>query len=401
MLPDRDHFLYLAIRGEAADLRVGSLAASTTVSLGPSQSNATYAAGHLLYAQGGSLMAQPFDLATFERRGRPVRLAGSVFLSGQFGAFSSSENGRLVSMPNARPRTQLTSFTRSGAPTRFGLPGAFYNLALSADERYLAVSMDGGEPPNTDIYVLDLLRGDGARRLTTDPRGEFDPVWSPDGSTLVFNSNRSGQYRLMRRLASGDGDDEALFSSETDFTSFSSPTFSPDGRVLLFTAGRGSVTASGGLWFADLPVGDGGLKPFFASPASASGPVFSPDGRWVLYTSNTSGRSEIYLRRFPEATGLVQVSVDGGSAGRWRGDGREIYFLSPDRDLMAVDVAAKGRSMEPGVPRVLFRPGLSVSGGRPFVVTKDGQRFIMAVPEAAAPDPVISLLVNWPARLKQ
>lgn len=398
MLPDHDHFLFLAVRADGSDLRVGSLTSPTVVSLGPSQSNATFAAGHLLYVQNGALMAQPFDLTALERRGRAVRLSGSVFLQGQFGAFSSSDNGRLVTIPGERRLQRLTWFSRSGVPTPFGPRAYLWNLALSADERFLAVPIDAFEPPNTDIYVVDLARPDSARRVTTDPRGEYDPAWSPDGSTLIFNSNRSGRYQLMSRMASGEGDDQLLFPDNQGFTSFSGPSFSPDGQSLVFTA---TGPAGRGLWWSPFPATAEDPKPFLLAPATTSGASFSPDGRWVLYQSNTSGRYEVYIRRFPDAAGLVQVSASGGSAGQWRGDGREVYFLSPDREIMAVELTPKGGTFEPGTPRALFKSDIAVAGGRPFVGTKDGQRFLMAVSEDTAPDPVIALLVNWPQRVPQ
>jgi eukaryotic-like serine/threonine-protein kinase len=246
---------------------------------------------------------------------------------------------------------------------------------------------------SSDIWVLDLARGGQPQRITDDPAAEFDPIWSRDGRTLVFNSNRAGPFALYRRPADGSGIDERIAAHDVGLTT---PDWSPVADVLLYT-----VDSDGGrpdIWM--LPIGSGATpSPFLAAAYREHQPAFSPDGRWVAYTSSVSGRDEVYVRAFTGDTRQFAVSLEGGSAPRWRGDGREIFFLAPDRSMMAAPVETTGMRIDP--PVRLFGTQLDLTNGHPYVVTSDGQRFLFGVPEGAASVSGVSIVTNWLAAVRR
>ena len=195
-LPDDEHFLYLALGAGLNELRVGSLTANDSWSLGPFESNALYAQGHLLFVRGGKFMAQSFDTATRQLAGDPVVLADETTAldEGQRGLFSVSGTGVLGYGSWKRSMSQLVWMDRTGKSLgTAGSPGYYVNLGLSLDDRRVAVSQvkeQLGAQPNVDIWIIDLARDGSAYRLTDDPAADFDPAWSPDGLRVTFNSCR-------------------------------------------------------------------------------------------------------------------------------------------------------------------------------------------------------------------
>jgi Tol biopolymer transport system component len=399
-LPDGRHFLYLARTPTTAELRIASVdPGSPTVVVGPSDSNAVYSQNHILFVRGNVLLAQPFDASTRTARGEPFRVTEDpigITLVAARALISASNAGTIgFSAQDARPST-LTWFDRKGtARGTIGSSELSYNLALSPDGQRLAMSRRNRSTMtfNSDIWVLDLARGGQSQRITDHPAAEFDPIWSRDGRTLVFNSNRTGPFALYRRPADGSGIDELIASHDVGLTT---PDWSPVADVLLYT-----VDSDGGrpdIWM--LPIGSGEKpSPFLATASSEHQPAFSPDGRWVAYTSNVSGRNEVYVRAFTGETRQFAVSLDGGSAPRWRGDGREIFFLAPDGSMMTASVETTG--MRAGTPVRLFGTQIILSNGHPYVVTSDGQRFLFGVPDGATTGSGISIVTNWLAAVRR
>ena len=131
---------------------------------------------------------------------------------------------------------------------------------------------------------------------------------------------------------------------------------------------------------------------------------FSPDGRWVAYTSDETGRSEVYVQSFPIGSGKWQISTNGGDQAQWRGDGKEIYYLAPDRNLMAVTVSG-GTTIDPGRPAVLFQTSVPVSGivddRNNYVPTRDGQRFMVNNLVDTVNSQPLTLVLNWAADLRK
>jgi Tol biopolymer transport system component len=236
---------------------------------------------------------------------------------------------------------------------------------------------------NADIWLMDTERST-LRRLTTDPGAETLPIWSPDGRRLVYISSRTGIYDLYEQPVDGSEPAKVLLSSPSPKNCFD---WSSDGRYIIY-----SVFAGGGrdLWV--LPM-SGDRKPFpvAQSPFEENAARFSPDGHWITYQSNESGRTEVYVQPFPGTGGNVQVSIDGGAAPQYRGDGRELFFRGRGDKLMAASLSFAGSTVRIGVPHELFSmpPGVDTE----VIAAADGQRFLSkAVTKDASP---ITLLFNW------
>ena len=391
-LPDGRHFLYLAGRDSGSVLRVGSLDGAPSTSLGPIESNAIYASGHLLFVNGGQLLARPFDLSSLQMYGDAVSLARSttILVDAGRGAFAVTDGGWLAYHRGpVNSDGRLTWTDRMGTPLEtVGEVGVFSNLDLSPDDKRLAVSR-GMPDRTTDIWVYDLARNDDGRPLTTTPAHEYDPAWSHDGADIAFSSNRSdGRFSLYRRAANGSGADRLL---ATDSTSLSHPDWSPDGQVVLYDGPTG-------LWLRP-PMGNQTPSAFGPLSHHESSGTFSPDGHWIAYWSSRTGRPEVWVCRFPSGLDDHKISLEGGMAPRWRrSDGKELFFLSLDSTLMVARMEP-ANEMSAGVPQVLFRTELQLANGNPYAAAKDGQQFLLPVP--IEPASTITVVQNWTAMLAE
>jgi eukaryotic-like serine/threonine-protein kinase len=396
-LPDDQHVLFLVAQPAARELRVAALGSTETTSLGTADSNAFYAAGHLLFLRNGALTAQPFELATLQRTGNPFPLIDEVAISATNRALLTASGNALAYIGGGSfAMSRLTWMDRGGKTlSTVGDFGPYFNLSLSPNERRVAVSMISGTPANRDIWTLDLNRADTATRLTFDPANEADPIWSPDGSQVLFNSNRNGFYNsAFEHRADGGGPDVPVVKTEQ---LFDSPDWSHDGQALVFTGG---TQANRDLWLLPL---SGGRTPaaFLQTPYNEECPAFSPDDRWIAYDSDASGRFEVYVQSRTPGGGQLKISRNGGWAPRWRGDGKEIFFLAPDGTMMAADVAL-GTSVQAGVPRALFPTTMTRTADKhTYAVTSDGQRFLWAVPDPRQASVPITTVLNWPALVKK
>jgi Tol biopolymer transport system component len=254
---------------------------------------------------------------------------------------------------------------------------------------------------NADIWLLDATR---TTRFTFDPSLDRFPIWSPDGSRIVFDSNRKGRRDLYVKPSNGAGNEEPLLETAQDTAP---DDWSRDGRFLLYHSS--DPQTSWDLWV--LPM-QGDRKPFvfLKTNFDERRAQFSPDGHWVAYTSNESGRYEIYVRPFSGTSsgastgGQWQVSTSGGINPRWRADGKELYYIAPDSKLMAAPIAASGETIAPGTPVALFQTriaggAIDVGFGNQFDVSNDGHFLINTVLEDAASP--ITLLQNWTAGTKK
>jgi serine/threonine protein kinase/Tol biopolymer transport system component len=395
-LPDGDRYLFRLVRGPQSGqgVYVGSVDTQTVTRVLDSTANVVPAARHLLFVRSGSLMAQPFDFSRLRVSGEPVAVIDQVMenmgeLAGP--SFSVSGNGVLAYRARHLFPTTLTWFDRSGLPLEtLSTPAGCRNPEISPVGRRVAVECPDVAANTRDLWVLDAKSGRPAR-LTNDTADDSDPIWSPDDMWVVFSSGRDGGRDLYRRLSTGAGHDERLF--RTPRTKYPN-SWSRDGEFILFTS-REEKTGWD-IWL--LPLGSGEPVPLVSTPAVEIEPQLSPDGRWLAYSSDESGRMEVFVRPFRAAGGAWLISTGGGSDPRWRDDGTELYYLSPDRALMVV-VTRTGAHFEASVPRMLFQTrtsgplGLGVRfnyavgpGGRRFLITAD-------VPEAV-PSP-ITVILNW------
>ena len=376
LLPDGQHFLFSAVAQTTSELRVGSLTAPGSVVIGTFDSPAAYAAGYLFFVNRDNLIAQSFNEKTHKLEGEPLPLGVQVGFSGFAPRFSVSATGRLVSLSPSGSTSQLTWLDRAtGRPAGIvGDQGIFLNLDLSPDGQRVAVDKLVPRPsgPEIDIWVMDLATG-RATKVTDDPANDFDPAWSPDGKHLVFNSTRLGGWSLFIHSSDGSGEDLPILKSGTDRDSYTVAAWSR-ANVLVFNLF--SKNNPGDLSTLTM-AGDRTPKAYVNSKATELNGAFSPDGRWVAYQSDASGRSEIVVRPFPSKDPAQPVSRNGGANARWREDGKELFFLSPEGTMMAVGFDAT-RGVPEGVPRALFPTQLR-GGSRPYAVAKNGDRFLLPI----------------------
>jgi Tol biopolymer transport system component len=281
-----------------------------------------------------------------------------------------------------------------------GSEGEYGMFRLSPDDKRLAVSQL--DPGGTgDIWLTDLLRG-APSRFTFGPGLNLGPIWSPDGTRIVFQSGRKGLSEFYQKSAAGGGTEQAVLLEQAEraahlesFTLMTSD-WSPDGQNLLFSA----FAAGYDTWLLPL-VGDSKPTKLLGSPSDEIHANFSPDGRLIAYSSNESGRFEVFVQTFPLSDRKWQISTEGGYEPRWRADGHEIYHLSQDRKLMAVAVET-GPSF--GVPKPLFQTRVAegVSAQRThYVPARNGQRFLANVQTADPPSARITIVLNWTAGLSK
>ena len=397
-LPDGRHFLFFALNRQADNyVYVGSLDSKETKPLSAIHTNAVYAPpGYLVYRRDDRLMAQGFDATSLQLAGEPFPVGEQlIFIPGPVGfvSFTVSENGMLVYRGGSAIGSDLLWFDRGGKQLGPLRPREGYiNVSLSPDGKRVAYSI--GNASARDIWLLELGR-DLPSRFTFGPAYNWLPIWSPDGSRIVFASNRDGPIDLYQKPASGAGNEEALLKSNEDKL----PTdWSSDGQFILYDAV--DPKTRGDLWILPLS-GDRKSFPFLQTQFSERQGQFSPDGHWIAYSSDVSGQYEVYVQSFPVAGGAHRVSTNSGMQPRWRHDGKELFYISADRKLMAVDVNAGPSTFEAGVPRQLFETRITVLEGRNiYGVTRDGQRFLINSGESPF-GAQLNVVLNWTADLKK
>ena len=402
-LPDGRHFLYATNQAGDMPVRVGSLDEPGKAGkvVAQAQSPAVYAQGHILFLRENTLMAQPFDAARLETTGEAMPVAEGILSFTaplRIGGFAVSPGGLLTFLSGTTSgQTQLLWKDRSGKVLgnlgeRLAITG---NIAISPDQKSVAVGFGTVQ----DLWIYDAARG-LPTRFTFDPAPEREPVWSPDGKTLYFASNRGkGNLNVYRNASNGTGAEELLLEDAVDK---SPANISPDGRLLLYS--RTDPKTGNDIWVLPLMLPEtGGTKPepriFLQTPFSEFRPQFSPDGQWVAYQSNESGQYEVYAAPFPGPGGKRQISSGGGTKPRWRKDSKEIFYHTEDGQLMAAEVLARNGTLEVGKIQKLF-DGIVGARGYLYDVSADGQRFLVADEGSATARP-LTLLQNWTATLRK
>jgi len=407
-LPDGKHFTYGASR-EANNvlhqvIHVSDLSFSDDKVIGESDSQGVYSQGFLLFSRQGNLLAQLFDAQrrvttadAFLLEQRIDQYSGPV---GGYAPFSVSANGLLAFLSNSGSgSSQLTWVDRRGKQSGLlGKPANIRDFKFSPDQQSVVATFGPGSAQNNSIlWILDALHG-GSTRFTFDAGFDSDPVWSPDGRSIIFASRKEQYSDLYRKSANGAGNEELVYSDSLEKT----PTdWSADGRFLLY---RTKGTANGtDIWVLPLtPERPGaGLKPypFAQTPYNEEDGRFSPDGKWIAYNSDESQRVEVYVAHFPDGGGKRQISVAGGSTPRWRKDGKEIYYIAADGKVMSAAVVLKGDAIQIGDVQPLFTPPANLSIDA-FEVFGNGQRFLI-LPQQEVVDEGVTVVLNWAAALKK
>ena len=415
-LPDGKHFLYAAGSpySALAGAYFASLDGKEVHRLLRAEYGAVYASGFLLYPRDTTLMAQAFDSERGELKGASQPIAERAAIVNGNGRFDASENGILVyQTAGGGGDKALTWFDRAGKD--LGVMGEardYYDVRLSPDVSKLATSADyPAGSGNGTIWVDELSRA-VSMRLTIRPDINYGiPVWSPDGTTILFSALEGNTRRgIYRKPCNGAGSEELLLPSENSPTQIWPTSWSRDGKFILYTRGS-TVLGQGEIWVLPLTA-DRKPRLFVQAPAAAYDGQFSSSARWVAYTSGESGRDEVYVVPFDAARvsntspgsavasggGKWQISASGGRFPRWRKDDKEIFFLSPDNQMMAAQVEDRGNGLEVRPVQALFRAAVSPSFC-PYDVTPDGKRFVInTLREQNTP---LTLMVNWMANLKK
>jgi eukaryotic-like serine/threonine-protein kinase len=405
-LPDGKHFLYLAAdhknpRSEKTGVFFASLDGKENRLLVHTLSHALYSAGHLLFLRENSLLAQPFDPSSGRFLGDPTPVAEGVRfdLSTWHGIFSVSEQSIMAFQAGALgTSTRLIWYDRSGKV--LGTLGETENFVgdvrISPDGRRVAAS--AGDPL-TSVFIFDIASG-AKTRLTFTPSFNVAAAWSPDGTQILLSSTqqKSGRLSVYVKPSGGTAPEQALLpESNVDRVA---DDWSRDGRYIAFNETTSGIFRGERIWLLPL-FGDRKPFPLLSEHGEReSWSVFSPDSRWVAFDVSTSGSQTVFVVPVRGSGGKWQVSMAGGFKPRWRGDGREIYYLAPDLRLMAAEVDGTGSEFRWGPVKPLFQTRAVSNPTYCYDVTPDGQRFLVNSLEEEESAP-ITLVVNWKAVLKR
>jgi Tol biopolymer transport system component len=393
-LPDGHHFLFLGRTpddGKSA-MYVGSIDASgarNRTLLFPAASSALYAesargAGYLLFDREGALMAQPFDVAHARLTGDPFLVAAQVGLGGSALAVSESPTGALTMStgPSNTLTSQLAWVDRRGKGLgEVGEPGTYLDFSLAPDGKRVMLARVSGRR-DLDLWLVDVATA-GMTRFTFDPAADRSPVWSPDSSRVVYSRSQSDLYE---KTVTGTGERRltGVLGLPMDW--------SRDGRSILVRSGDGDLWA----------LTDGKPVRLTQTPFNETLAQFSPDGKWIAFVSNERRQQEVYVQAFPSGGEKLAISTAGGTAPRWRGDGAELFYATFDGKLMSVAVKSTA-GFEHSAPTPLFDVQLNSASPNSFdyLVTGDGQRFLVRTPAKGAKANTVMVMTNWLALAKK
>ncbi|HEY0591721.1 MAG TPA: protein kinase [Thermoanaerobaculia bacterium] len=395
-LPDGRHFIYRSDREKGTAIYVAAIEGKEPPRKIANASSAEFAPpDRLLLFREGTAFVRRIDPRSGDPVGDPVPIVENVGYNSATGyaAVSASHTGVLAFRARAGgARNRLAWFDRAGREIGELAEEAFYaDPAISPDGKRVAVAMPSLEDANkSDIWIIDVARGTRSR-LTFDSGVEGGPLWSPDGSTIVYSAGENGSFRIMRKIASGASDATMLLAAAPG--QFASD-WSRDGRHLAFESG---VTQSD-LNVADLDGGKARGRTLRGTPFNEWGTRFSPDGRWIAYVSHEGGgRPDVFVETFPASGGRWQISTTGGAFPRWRGDGKELFYLDSQFRMVSVTLTPAENTLEASVPEILFQASV---GGQyldwaHYDVTADGQRFLVDAPAEAASTSPITVVLGW------
>jgi Tol biopolymer transport system component len=273
-----------------------------------------------------------------------------------------------------------------------GQPEIFVNARLSKDSRKIAMDLYDTKIRNSDVYFYEIGRGVNTR-FTFDPAVDMNPIWSPDGSKIVFSSDRKGHLDLFGKISSGAANEEVLVESGQNKAA---TDWSPDGKFVLFQSNDPKTKTD--LWVVPM-TGDRKPFPFLQTEYSELNARFSPDMKWIAYQSDESGPNQIYVRPFPGPGAKWQISASGGTRPSWNRNGKEIFYLHGGK-IMSAEVNGNGSTFEPGKVRLHFDP-LSIGATVVRDISGDGQSILVEIPRSRQSATPLTLIVNWDAELKK
>src|SRR5215469_13969202 len=395
-LPDGKHFIYLARTSLTSDdpqakVYVQSRDGGAPIELLTSQSRAIAAPDYLLFAQRQNLFAQRMDWKRLRKIGEPLLLAHNVAASPAYlgtSEFTASQNGVLIyGTAEGSSFDRLNWYARDGSKIGSLDPVIDYQqFTLSPDGTHLALN-SFHQHATGSLWLIDIA-SNTTTPLTDDPHAQSDPVWSPDSRYVAFNllpNGGSDPPFLVQKMEVGSEQPQPIYG---DNDRHWVEDWSPDARFLLTHDTK---------TFSIIPV-TGNIKPepLYSSEFLKDEFHLSPDGQLLAWGENRTGRWEVYVASFPSFQDIQQVSLAGGAQPRWRGDGRELFFIDPQGKMMSATVE-RGAPLKIGTPRKLFDTRLLPEPNiNQYAVTLDGLKFLVLEPRKGFME-TYSVVLNWPA----
>ncbi len=389
-LPDGKHYVFFRFlpdsQGGGGSIHLAALDTQQDTTLVNSDYRAQYGNGHLVFVHGGNLMSQSFDEKKLKLQGNSVPVAEQVRGDERGGAaFSLSSDGKLIFAGGQSATLDLAWYDRSGKKSDTIDSGTFQDAHISPDgKKVSAARTDAGG--HLEIYIYDLARGTKSQFSFSQSRDD-DPLWSPDGSAIVFDSGRSGKIDLYTRPANGARQEELLYHDDMDKYPGG---WSSDGKHIVYEAITGGHYE---VWVMPM-FGDHKPYSFLQEKYNTRFPAFSPDTKWLSFTSFEAGHGQVYIVAFPKPGGRFLVGE--GQQAVWNRNGKEILYMDDHSRIASVEVTTHGDSVELGKPKILF----PTQSATQFEVSPDGQRLLMI--QAPVQDSSnLTLVVNWPQELKK
>jgi len=392
--PDNTHFIYTAFsRNEGnSGFYVGSTDDKSKIKIMSTERSDVrervkfVSPDYLFFLKNNALMLQKFDPSDYKIQNDP-----QLFLSNVYD-FSISDNVLVVSQNAVKYKSELIFYNRQGKQLEVkDNLGFFIEMSVSPDENNIAYhrifSPDDNQIFNQDIWILNKQR-DIASRLTFEAAADVAPVWSPDGKNIAYSSSPDSVYDIYEKSLNDNGKPKLLL--KTNYSK-SVLDWSLDRKYILYLS-------QDDLWI--LPM-FGDYKPFqyFHSDFIEDAGAFSPDGKWIAYSSNESGRDEVYIQSFPKPKQKYTVSTNGGSHPKWRKDGKELFYLSPDNILTAADIKTEPILII-GTPKPLFKVS-SIEYFNMYAAINNGNNFVVNRFLTDITHKPLRVIVNWRSLLNE
>ena len=395
--PDGRRFAFVTLRAkpEDSEICVGSLDSQETRCILRAESPARYASGYLLFGRDGVLRLQRFDPERFATSGAALPVsAARVRVTPVWRPPPFSIAADVLAFHPGTAAAQLVWRDRTGATVAtVAEPDDYGGWSASQDGRRVAVSRADPRTGNVDIWLKEPQR-DAWSRVTFDQADDSSPIFSPDGTRVVFASTRGGIGALYVKATGAIGSEQRL--ATFDVTTVSPHDWSPDGRLILYNTFSSKTGWDIGVVPAD---GSSAGKLVIESQHGERGGRFSPDMKWIAYDSTESGRREVWIQPFPPTGDRWQVSTTGGIGPKWRRDGKELFYVAADGMLMAMPIDP-GAAPVLGSATPLFQT-LGREGGAPFHVSPDGTGFLMPTPPSLLDVAPITVRLNWRTAIEQ